>query len=87
MPTEALLAVLLGALLHAGWNAAIKSGIDNNVIAPLVAEGKITQYEASPEYQGSSFIPIADSVASQRVITRCSSGNAAGHWFGPSRRK
>jgi hypothetical protein len=39
--------------------AAIKSGIDNNVIAPLVAEGQITQYEASPEYQGSSFIPIA----------------------------
>ena len=26
MPNEALLAVLLGALLHAGWNAAIKSG-------------------------------------------------------------
>jgi hypothetical protein len=39
--------------------AGIKSGIDNNVIGPLVAEGKITQYTATPEYQGKSFIPIA----------------------------
>src|SRR5262245_41627444 len=39
--------------------AGIKSGIDNNVIRPLVAEGKITQYTATPEYQGKSFIPIA----------------------------
>jgi len=39
--------------------AAIKSGIDNNVIGPLVAEGKFTQYTATPEYQGRSFIPIA----------------------------
>src|SRR5262249_40946210 len=39
--------------------AAIKSGIDNNVIGPLASEGKITQYKAEPEYQGKSFIPIA----------------------------
>ena len=39
--------------------AGIKSGIDNNVIGPLAAEGKITQYKAEPEYQGNSFIPIA----------------------------
>ena len=39
--------------------AEIKSGIDNNVIGPLAAEGKITQYQAEPEYQGDSFIPIA----------------------------
>ena len=39
--------------------AAIKAGIDNNVIGPLAAEGKITKYTASPEYQGESFIPIA----------------------------
>jgi hypothetical protein len=39
--------------------AAIKSGIDNNVIGPLAAQGKITQYKAEPEYQGESFIPIA----------------------------
>jgi hypothetical protein len=39
--------------------AGIKSGIDNNVIAPLVAAGKVSQYHAKPEYQGDSFIPIA----------------------------
>lgn len=39
--------------------AAIKSGIDNNVIGPLAAEGKINHYKAVPEYQGKSFIPIA----------------------------
>lgn len=39
--------------------AAIKSGIDNNVIAPLAAEGKVSNYKATPEYQGNSFIPIA----------------------------
>ena len=39
--------------------AGIKSGIDNNVVKPLIAEGKITKYAATPEYQGKSFIPIA----------------------------
>jgi len=39
--------------------ADIKAGIDNNVIAPLAAEGKFTKYTATPEYQGKSFIPIA----------------------------
>ena len=39
--------------------AAVKAGIDQNVIAPLVEEGKVTQYTATPEYQGRSFIPIA----------------------------
>src|SRR5947209_5495611 len=39
--------------------ADIKSGIDNNVIAPLASEGKITRYKAMPEYQGRSFIPVA----------------------------
>lgn len=39
--------------------ADIKAGIDNNVIGPLVAKGRITKYTASPEYQGNSFIPIA----------------------------
>jgi hypothetical protein len=38
---------------------AIKAGIDNNVIRPLAAKGKITKYTATPEYQGKSFIPIA----------------------------
>src|SRR5215813_1373913 len=39
--------------------AAVKSGIDNNVIGPLAAEGRITKYTATLEYQGNSFIPIA----------------------------
>jgi hypothetical protein len=39
--------------------AAIKAGIDTNIIKPLVAQRKITQYQATPEYQGRSFVPIA----------------------------
>jgi hypothetical protein len=39
--------------------AGIKAGIDQNVIGPLVAEGKVCRYEAAAEYQGASFIPIA----------------------------
>jgi hypothetical protein len=39
--------------------ADIKAGIDANVIGPLAAEGKITKYTATPEYQAKSFIPIA----------------------------
>ena len=39
--------------------AAVKSGIDRDVIGPLVAEGKITSYSATPEYQGRTVIPIA----------------------------
>jgi hypothetical protein len=38
---------------------AVKAGIDTNIIKPLVAESKITQYQALPEYQGRSFVPIA----------------------------
>ncbi|MGC3970162.1 MAG: hypothetical protein QM775_23390 [Pirellulales bacterium] len=39
--------------------ADVKARIDNNVIGPLAAEGRITKYTATPEYQGKSFIPIA----------------------------
>lgn len=39
--------------------AAIKAGIDRNVVGPLVAQGKVSDYRATPEYQGKSFIPIA----------------------------
>src|SRR5262245_57497046 len=39
--------------------ADIKAGIDNNVIRPLIEEGKVTQYTATPEYEGASFIPSA----------------------------
>jgi hypothetical protein len=39
--------------------ADVKAGIDLNVIRPLIEEGKITQYNVTPEYQGDSFVPIA----------------------------
>ena len=39
--------------------AAMKDGIDQNVIAPLVEDGTLSRYTATPEYQGRSFIPIA----------------------------
>lgn len=39
--------------------AAVKAGIDQNVIAPLVEEGRVSRYTATPEYQGRSLIPIA----------------------------
>ena len=32
--------------------ADIKAGIDNNVIRPLIEERKVSQYTATPEYQG-----------------------------------
>ncbi len=37
--------------------AEMKLSIDTNVIKPLVEQGKIKQYQAAPQYQGSSFIP------------------------------
>jgi len=37
----------------------VKRGIDVNVIGPLVEAGKVSQYQAEPEYQGKSFVPIA----------------------------
>lgn len=39
--------------------AEIKLGMDNNIIGPLVSQGNITRYKATPEYQGRSFVPIA----------------------------
>jgi len=39
--------------------AAVKAGIDRDVIGPLVEGGRVSRYTAEPEYQGKSFIPIA----------------------------
>lgn len=39
MPPDAMLAVLVGAVLHAGWNALIKGGADKLVDTALVAGG------------------------------------------------
>jgi hypothetical protein len=37
----------------------IKRSLDLNIIKPLMDEGKIKTYQATPEYLGDSFIPIA----------------------------
>ena len=37
----------------------IKQGADQNIIMPLVEEGLVTRYIATPRYQGSSFVPCA----------------------------
>jgi hypothetical protein len=39
--------------------SGIKTGIDLNVIRPLIEAEKVSQYKCEPEYQGQSFIPIA----------------------------
>jgi hypothetical protein len=39
--------------------ADIKHGIDNNVVRPLVADGTVTRYAATPAYDGDSFIPVS----------------------------
>ncbi len=39
MPPDAMLAVLVGAVLHAGWNALIKGGAEKLVDTALVAGG------------------------------------------------
>jgi hypothetical protein len=37
----------------------MKTRIDRNIIAPLVANRTTTQYEATPQYEGRSFVPIS----------------------------
>ena len=39
--------------------AIIKKDIDTNIIKPLIESDKVTEYLATPEYQGKSFVPIA----------------------------
>lgn len=38
--------------------AFAKTGIDN-IIAPLVSEGRVSRYSAVPRYQGNSLVPVA----------------------------
>lgn len=45
-----------------GFTAA-KAEIDNNVISPLIRDGKVQAYSAVPEYEGTSFIPIVIEIA------------------------
>lgn len=39
--------------------AAIKEQTDQNIIAPLVSDGAVSQYAATPEYRGRSFVPMS----------------------------
>ncbi|HAU77587.1 MAG TPA: hypothetical protein DCW88_19270, partial [Agrobacterium sp.] len=39
MTFDILILVLLGAMLHAGWNALVKSGSDKSLDASLIAAG------------------------------------------------
>lgn len=39
--------------------AAEKARVDLEIVRPLITQGKITRYTATPEYQGRSFIPVA----------------------------
>lgn len=43
--------------------AGIKRHVDLEIIQPLVAEGAVTSYVATPEYTGESFVPIALTIA------------------------
>ncbi|MBU9766527.1 hypothetical protein FR943_22125 [Mycobacterium sp. TNTM28] len=36
-----------------------KAGVDLNIIAPLIQEGRVQAYAAMPKYEGNSFVPIA----------------------------
>jgi hypothetical protein len=37
----------------------LKRRTDTNMIAPLVQEGRVRSYAASPRYEGASFVPVA----------------------------
>jgi len=39
--------------------AELKVRTDQNVVIPLAQQGKVTRYQATPEYEGKSFIPTA----------------------------
>ncbi|MFC4256301.1 hypothetical protein GRI97_10765 [Altererythrobacter xixiisoli] len=38
--------------------AGIKQQADEDIIRPLVQAGKVTRYNAQPEYSGDSFVPV-----------------------------
>ena len=41
------------------WLASAKEGIDLNIVRPLILDGTVEQYSATPEYDGESFVPVA----------------------------
>jgi hypothetical protein len=46
--------------------AGVKRRIDLGTIAGLVNDGKVTQYAATPEYTGDSFIPTAVTIVASQ---------------------
>lgn len=49
--------------------ADAKDHIDIDVIPPLIAQGKVEQYEAIPKYQGKSVVPSAIVILATRPTT------------------
>ena len=47
----------------------IKNDIDRNIIKPLVEAGKVSEYQATPEYEGKSFVPIAIKIVARNPET------------------
>jgi hypothetical protein len=47
------------AVFVPAWVVEKKKEIDTNMVQPLAAEGKVSTYNAAPQYQGKSFIPNA----------------------------
>jgi hypothetical protein len=43
--------------------ANIKRDIDERMVGPLVANGSVTRYKATPAYEGKSFVPVSIIVA------------------------
>jgi len=55
--------------------ASVKERIDSDVIAPLAAAGKLSNYLAQPKYLGDSVIPISiEIIVSGQPSLRCEIG-------------
>ena len=64
MPIDVVLLVLLGACLHATWNALVKSGSDKQLDSAMVAMGaSVTAIAALP------FVPLPAAAAWPYIIT------------------
>jgi hypothetical protein len=42
--------------------AVLKKRVDEEIVRPLAAEGKVTQYASEPRYEGESFVPVSITV-------------------------
>lgn len=37
----------------------MKARVDQNIVTPLIRDGAVTRYEAAPEYERNSVVPVA----------------------------